>query len=163
MEKFTLKSGNSTPFKMMGSSPAKYEKPRKGSLNPIGPRGPEGSFKTVHPDDYGDKAGATPTTIETKPITRKTSTGGTMPTGETEVKTTTRSTYKKGGETYSKVRGLVAEKRTETAVIGPKGKQKGKTKINETGGPWARGQSESDPSYGGLMTPKYNPKTRTIR
>ena len=150
-------------FSGFGNSPAKQEAPRDKSIEPIGPRGPKGYFKTVHPDDYGDKTGATPTTVETKPKTRKTSTGGTMPTGETEVRTTTHSTYEKGGKKYSKVRGLVAEKRTETAVVGPKGKQKGKTKISETGGPWAKGQSESDPSYGGLMTPKYNPKTRTIR
>tara|TARA_Y100000310_G_C20433395_1_gene692558 strand:+ start:193 stop:699 length:507 start_codon:yes stop_codon:yes gene_type:complete len=164
---FKLRSGNKSPleFKQMGSSPAKQEAPRKKSMDPIGPRGPEGYFKTVHPDDYGDIAGATPATTETKPVTRVTSTGKIIPTGETEVVTTEHTKYKKGGEPYSKIRGIAPDTTIETSIVGPKGKQRGKTKVSESeGAGGARDYEREDilhPFGGGERT--YDPKTRTIR
>ena len=158
---FKMKRGAAPKFKELGSSPAKVEKPRKESMNPIGPRDKEGYFETK--GDYYKPD------VKTKPKTRKTSTGKTMPTGDTEVVQvkSNRYTDQETGKTYSKVRGLSAERETETSVVGPKGNQKGKTKVVKdnpvSGSDFMAGKSERDDSNPFTGNRKYNPKTRSFR
>ena len=125
-------------YKQKPFSPFTQEAPRDESLNPVGPRGQKGNFKTITTDDglysYGDKEGRTPTTVETKPITRTTSTGSKFPTGETKVVETSHTTYKKDGKKYSKIRGIVPHTTTEISTIGQKGKQKGDTTVHDSEG-----------------------------
>jgi hypothetical protein len=155
-----MKRGASPEFKELGSSPAKLFKPRKKSMNPTGPRDKEGYFETKG-DNYSPD-------VKTKPKTIKTSTGKTMPTGDTEVKTITSNRYTKDGKTYSKVRGPSAERVTETSIVGPKGTQKGKTKVVKdnpiSGSDFMASTEERDDSmpFSGKNR-KYNPKTRSFR
>ena len=164
MNEFNLKSGNATPFKLMGASPAKANVARDASMNPTGPRGPKGGFATGSTKgSYGEK-------VTTMPVTRKTSTGKDFPTGETKVEVKRSNRYTKDGKTYSKVRGPSAEQEVETSTVGPKGKQKGKTKVvhsNPSGAEssfWNPTKSvERDDSNPFSGNREYNPKTRKIK
>ena len=157
---YNMKRGAAPKFKELGSSPSKYEKPRKESMNPTGPRDKEGYFETK--GDYYSSD------VKTKPKTRKTSTGKTMPTGDTEVVQTRSNRYTEDGKTYSKVRGPSAERETETSIVGPKGTQKGKTKVVKdnpvSGSDFMASTEERDDSmpFSGKNR-KYNPKTRSFR
>ena len=145
------------PFKMMGSSPAKQEAPRKKSMNPTGPRNEKGGFTTGSTKGYG-------TEVTTTPKTRKTSTGKDMPTGKTKVvtKIDNMNRDKEGNVVSSKVRGLVAETRKKTITVDQEGTQKGKTKVKETG-VFGKGKyKESGKNKFTGKNKKYDPKTREV-
>ena len=144
------------PFKELGSTPTKQLKPRDESMEPIGPRGPKGYFKTIIDDGTN-----TPATVETRPTTDK-SKGVT--TGDTEVKTTQHSKYTDGGKKASKIRGMAPDKTTSTTVVGPKGKQKGKTTVSETEGGEKGARTYKVKGAGRYKDPKvkYNPKKRSF-
>ena len=154
---FNLKSGNASAFKMMGSSPAKQEAPRKESMNPIGPRNKKGGFTTGSTKGYDSE-------VTTTPETRKTSTGKDMPTGETKVvtKRDNMNRDKEGNVVSSKVRGLVAETRKKTITVDQEGTQKGKTKVKETGHFRKGKYKESSKSEFTGKNKKYDPKTREV-
>tara|TARA_R110002167_G_scaffold20876_2_gene76061 strand:- start:165 stop:632 length:468 start_codon:yes stop_codon:yes gene_type:complete len=152
------KQPSSGPFKLMGSSPAKQLKPRDKSMEPIGPRGPKGYFKTTIDDGTN-----TPATVETKPIIGDKSKGPVI-TGDTEVKTTQHSKYTVGGKKASKIRGMAPDKTTSTTVVGPKGKQKGKTTVSESEGGEKGARTYKVKGAGRYEDPKvkYNPKKRSF-
>ena len=152
-----FKQRSSGPFKMMGSSPAKQEAPRKKSMNPIGPRSEKGGFTTGSTKGYDSE-------VTTTPKTRKTSTGEDMPTGETKV-VTKKDNMRRDKDNKivgSKIRGLVPETETETRTVDQKGTQKGKTKVKETG-TFGKGKYERDDSNTFSGNAKYDPKTRSTR
>tara|TARA_R110001592_G_scaffold359451_2_gene666102 strand:+ start:132 stop:512 length:381 start_codon:yes stop_codon:yes gene_type:complete len=126
-------------------------------MEPTGPRDEEGYF-TTKGDYYSPDVSTRPTTDKSKGVT----------TGDTEVKETRSNRYTKDGKTYSKIRGLSAERETSTSVVGPDGTQKGTTKVVKdnpvSGDDFMASTEEKDHSmpFSGKNR-KYNPKTRSFR
>ena len=141
----------------IGASPAKQLKPRDKSMEPVGPRGEKGYFKTVEPDGTN-----TPSTTETKPDTNKGGKKGPVITGDTKVKTTRHTKYTKDGKKYSKIRGIAPDATIEKSTVGPKGKQKGKTKVDESEGAGGARKYKRDDSNPFTGNRTYDPKTREI-
>tara|TARA_R110000824_G_scaffold184869_3_gene365810 strand:+ start:192 stop:653 length:462 start_codon:yes stop_codon:yes gene_type:complete len=136
----------------------KQLKPRDESMEPTGPRDEEGYF-TTKGDSYSPDVSTRPTTDRSKGVT----------TGDTEVIETfsNRYTDPETGKVYSKVRGPSAERETSTSIVGPKGTQKGKTKVVKdnpvSGSDFMASTEEKDYSNPFSGDRKYNPKTRSFR
>ena len=151
-------------FKMKGShhygkNPLKQLQPRDESMEPTGPRDEEGWFETKG-HEYSSDVKTRPTTDKSKGVT----------TGDTEVVQTwsNRWTDPETGKVYSTIRGPSAERETETSIVGPKGKQKGKTKVvhdNPVSGDkdWMTKTEERDDSNMFSGNRKYDPKTRAFK
>ena len=125
-------------------------KPRKESLNPIGPYDEEGYFETIKGD-----------------VSTKTSMPGSE--GGTIIKTrrSNRYTDPETGKVYSKVRGPSPEIEEEISVIGPEGEEQGKTMIvgsNPVSGDdfmtYTKYVDKSNPFSGPR---KWDPETRSFK
>jgi hypothetical protein len=107
-------------------------------------------------------------TVKTKPITQDKSVGPVI-TGDTEVIEEISNRYTKDGKTYSTVRGPSAERETETSIVGPGGKQKGKTKVvhdNPVSGEanaWMAKSEERDDSNPFSGAREWDPKSRAFK
>mgnify|MGYP003125913729 FL=1 len=147
---FVSAFGMKSPAKQKNSPLEIPVRPRKESLNPIGPYDKEGYFETIKND-----------------VSTKTS----MPDlkGDTTVITTTSNRYTdpETGKVYSKVRGPSPEIVEEISVIGPEGEEKGKTKIvgsnPVSGDDFMAGTKYVDKSNPFSGPRKWDPETRSFK
>ena len=138
----------------------KQLKPRDESMEPTGPRDEEGYF-TTKGDSYSPDVSTRPHIGDApkEPVI----------TGDTEVVQTRSNRYTdpETGKVYSTVRWPSAERETETSIVGPKGTQKGKTKVVKdnpvSGSDFMASTEEKDYSNPFSGNRKYNPKTRSFR
>jgi len=149
-------------FPMHGTKSALKQMDIVGAREPLQGTIDEEGYEVTEGDDY------TPN-VKTRAITRDRSEGPVI-TGDTEVIETVSNRYTdpKTGKVYSTIRGPSAERETETSIVGPKGKQKGKTKVvhdNPVSGEknWMTKTGERDDSDWIGEPREYDPKTRSFK